>query len=205
MTDAKDNRMPSIIPLLGLCLYGFGPGIAFLLGYLLAPGPEAGKIFIATAVFMIAAVAVRLPFPGRPKPSFWPYPWALPLILAMGGLTLWLHDETFIKMRPTLYFAGAAAFVALHLGALRPRLAMLWRLETRNLDPAGQRQMALLFIGFCVGMAVLNELVWRQSSDLFWIGFQIWGPIAGSALVFPASIPTLRRHLTVWRKVPTTE
>ena len=204
MTDAEDNPRPSLLPLLGLVLFGFGPGIVFLLGYLFAPGPEAGKIFIATAVFMIASVAFRL-LAGRPKPSFWPFPWTVPLIVLMGGLTLWLQDETFIKMRPTLHYAGGAVLMAVQLGAFRPRLDALWRVDTMNFDRAGQSRMGLLAIGFAVAMAALNELVWRQSSDLFWIGFQIWGPVAGFALIFPASIPTLRRHLTAWRKVPATD
>src|SRR5687768_13842966 len=103
MTDA-DKPKPGVILSLAL---GFGPGISFLLAYLVAPAPVEEKIYIATAVFMVAAVLCRMLSTRTAKQRLWPFPWALPLILGMGGLTLWLHDETFIKMRPTLYYGGS--------------------------------------------------------------------------------------------------
>lgn len=192
MTDA-DKPKPGVIPALAL---GFGPLISFLLGYLVAPAPEEERIYIATAVFMVTAVLCRMLAAGLPKHRFWPFPWAIFLIVAMGGLTLWLHDETFIKMRPTIYYAGAAAFLAVHLAAFRPRLEALLRLNGLDFDRAGQTRMTWLLIGFSAGMAFLNELVWRHGSDLFWIGFQIWGPVLGFFIFASGSIPTISRHWT---------
>ena len=119
----------------------------------------------------------------------------------MGGLTLWLHDETFIKMRPTLYYAGAAAFLAVHMAAFRPRLESLMLSNELSFDRAGQSRMTLLLIGFSGGMALLNELVWRHSSDLFWIAFQIWGPVLGFVAFSLGSISTISRHWTGRHKV----
>ncbi len=192
MADADKPKPGVILPL----VLGFGPGLSFLLGYLAAPAPEQEKIYIATAVFMITAVLCRMLAGGMPKHRFWPFPWAMSLVVAMGGLTLWLHDETFIKMRPTVYYAGAAAFLALHLVAFRPRLEALLRINGLDFDRAGQSRMTWLLIGFGGGMALLNELVWRHSSDLFWIAFQIWGPVLGFVVFASGSIPAISRHWT---------
>jgi intracellular septation protein len=201
MTDPVKPRPGFILPL----ALGFGPGISFLLGYLAAPAPEEERIYIATAVFMIAAVLCQMLTTSLPKQRLWPFPWAISLIVAMGGLTLWLHDETFIKMRPTVHYAGAAAFLAVHLAAFRPRLEELMRFNALDFDRAGQTKMTLLLIGFSGGMALSNELVWRHGSDLFWIAFQIWGPVLGFLIFSLGSIPAISRHWSGQCKVRSTD
>ena len=183
---------------------GFGPGFSFLLAYLAAPLPEEEKIFAGTAVFMVASILCRM-FASMPKHRLWNFPWAVSLIVAMGALALWLHDETFIKVRPTLYYAGGAAFLAVHLLAFRPRLEALLIANGLDFDREGPERLALLLIAFGIGMAVVNELVWRNSSDLFWIGFQIWGPILGVLLFAAGSMPVVGRYWSGRCKVPGTD
>jgi len=63
----------------------------------------------------------------------------------------------------------------------------------------------LLLIGLGIGMAFLNELVWRHSSDLFWIAFQICGPVLGFVVFFLGSFPAINRHWTGQCKVRRTD
>ena len=123
----------------------------------------------------------------------------MPLITAgvvsvFGGLTLWLEDETFIKMKPTIV---QAIFSLVLLGGLiagkpllRPLLGAAWQM-----DEAGWRKLTLRFALFFAVMAGLNEAVWRTQTTDFWVTFKVFG-ILGLTVVFAASqVYMLQRHL----------
>src|SRR3546814_8552227 len=94
----------------------------------------------------------------------------MPLVTAavvgvFGGLTLWLHDDTFIKMKPTVINALYAAVLlgGLALGRMPLRLLLGSALQ---ITEAGWRQLSLRCGLMFAGLAVLNEIVWRtQSTD----------------------------------------
>ena len=122
----------------------------------------------------------------------------MPLITAIvvgifGGLTLWLHDDTFIKMKPTIVQAilGAILLGGLVVGKplLKPVMGTAW-----NMDEAGWRKLTLRFGLFFLAMAVLNEFVWRTQSTDFWVNFKVFG-LFGLTMVFSlAQMPLLQRH-----------
>ena len=122
----------------------------------------------------------------------------MPLITAIvvgifGGLTLWLHDDTFIKMKPTIVQAilGAILLGGLVVGKplLKPVMGTAW-----NMDEAGWRKLTLRFALFFLAMAVLNEFVWRTQSTDFWVNFKVFG-LFGLTMVFSlAQMPLLQRH-----------
>lgn len=189
MSDSKPRLMTGLM--LGL-LFGLGPGLSFLIGYLAAAVPAEQKIFIATAVFM--ATVVALMFANRiPKRKLRPLPWSALLVVLMGSLTLWLHDDIFIKIRPTLLYAALAFLATADLVPPSRLIETALGKYALHFGAVGQRNMVLIVIVFGVGMALFNELVRRNSSDLFWISFQIWGPILGFALLLPI-IATMTRH-----------
>src|SRR4029079_16872875 len=86
-------------------LTDLGPLLVFFLANFLAPVPAALKVFVATGAFMVAMVAAML-FSAlryrRISPLLW---FSGVMVVILGGLTIWLHDETFIKMKPTVYYA----------------------------------------------------------------------------------------------------
>jgi intracellular septation protein len=122
----------------------------------------------------------------------------MPLITAIvvgifGGLTLWLHDDTFIKMKPTIVQAvlGAILLGGLLVGKplLKPVMGTAW-----NMDEAGWRKLTLRFGLFFLAMAVLNECVWRTQSTDFWVNFKVFG-LFGLTMIFSlAQMPLLQRH-----------
>ena len=181
-------------------LFGLGPGLVFLFAYLAAPVATEDKIYLATAFFMAAAFALTL-IQAVSKRSLWPLPWQTAVIIVMGALTLWLRDETFIKMRPTVRFGIGLALSAWAITNAHPKMKELYE----KLDAVGQRRMTYLVIISGIASAAANELVWRNSSTLFWIGYQMWGPILIFVLIIAASYPLVNAHYIGTCKIRTAE
>lgn len=165
----------------------FGPLIVFFSAYYI------GDLLTATAALMVAtavALAVALWVERRVPP--------MPLITAaivgiFGGLTLWLEDDTFIKMKPTIVMGLLAAILLAGLAFGRPLLKPLLGTAWQMTD-AGWRALTLRFGLFYIAMAFLNELVWRTQSESFWVTFKVFG-IMGLTLVFViAQAPLMTRH-----------
>ena len=99
------------------------------------------------------------------------------LVLVFGGLTLYLHDKTFIKMKPTIIYAIFALVLA--GGALTGRnfIKLLFD-HVFHLPEDCWRTLTWRWVAFFLVMAVLNEIVWRNFSDEFWAGFKLFGAIA---------------------------
>jgi len=131
-------------------------------------------IFFATGAFMVAtAVALvvsRLLFKRIP---------AMPLVTGifvfiMGGLTLYLHDELFIKLKPTI---TNVLFATILLSGLAYGVSLLKYLfsDVFQLLDEGWRKLTLRWALFFLFLAVLNEIVWRFFSTDFWVAFKVFG------------------------------
>ena len=167
----------------------YGPLVVFFAAYV-GSGlmPATGALIAATFV----ALALSLAFERR-------LPW-LPLVTAtivgvFGGLTLWLNDDTFIKMKPTVV---QALFAVVLLGGLafgRPLLKLV--LGTAwPMDEAGWRRLTFRYGVFFAAMAGLNELVWRTQSTDVWVAFKVFGLIGLTLLFSLAQAPLMSRHHT---------
>jgi intracellular septation protein len=175
-------------------LIDVGPLLVFFAVNFLAPVPPALKIFVATGAFMAAMVAAMLYSAirfHRISPMLW---FSGVLVIVMGGITLWLHDETFIKMKPTIYYVFVSALLAFGLIKDKPLLKRVLGTAYPGLDEEGWRKLTRNWAVFFICLAVLNEAVWRNSSTNFWIGFKIWGAIPLTFLFAAANIPMLLRH-----------
>lgn len=175
-------------------LIDIGPLLLFFATNFLAPVPQVARIFVATGVFMVAMIVAMLVSQIRYK-SISPLLWFSGLmVVVMGGLTIWLHDETFIKMKPTLYYLLVAAILTFGLATGRPLLKGVLGGTYPGLDDDGWVKLTRNWAIFFAAMAVLNESVWRNSSTEFWIGFKIWGAIPLTFLFALANVPMLMRH-----------
>jgi len=171
-----------------------GPLLVFFLVNFLAPVPGALKIFVATGAFMAAMVAALVFAAIR-------YRYVSPLLLfsavmvvVLGGLTIWLHNETFIKVKPTIYYALVAALLTFGLLTGRPFLKLVLGSAYPGLDEEGWRKLTRNWAIFFAVMAVVNEAVWRNSTTDFWIAFKLWGAIPATLLFAVANVPMLMRH-----------
>ena len=177
---------PQLHPALKLAL-DFGPLVLFFIAN------ARFDIFIATAVFMVAILAAlgvsyvltrRLPIMALVSAG---------IVIVFGGLTLVLHDETFIKVKPTIIYALFAATLAFGLMTRKPLLEIVFD-SVFNLTEEGWRKLTLRWCLFFVAMALLNEIVWRNFSTNVWLGFKAFGAIPLTLLFGAAQYPLLMKH-----------
>jgi intracellular septation protein len=131
-------------------------------------------IFAATATFMVAVVvALALAYAIFRKLA------VLPLIvgvfvLLFGGLTLYLQDDTFIKIKATVVNLLLAALLAGGLVTGKPVLKLLLG-EVLQMADEGWRKLTFRWVCFFVILALLNEVVWRNFSQNVWVIFKTFG------------------------------
>ena len=175
-------------------LIDLGPLLVFFLANFFAPVPAFMKIFVATGAFMVAMViamifsALRY---GRISPLLW---FSGIMVVILGGLTIWLHQEWIIKMKPTFYYALVSGLLFFGLATGRPLLRQVLGSTYPGLDHEGWTKLTRNWAIFFALMAVLNEAVWRNSSTDFWVGFKLWGALPLTFLFAAANIPMLLRH-----------
>ena len=175
-------------------LIDVGPLLVFFAVNFFASVPPALKIFVATGAFMAAMVAAMLYSALKFRhisPMLW---FSGVLVVVMGGVTLWLHDETFIKMKPTIYYVFVSALLGFGLIADKPLLKRVLGTAYPGLDEEGWRKLTRNWAIFFLFLAALNEAVWRNSSTDFWVGFKLWGAIPLTFLFAAANSPRLLKH-----------
>ena len=151
-------------------------------------------VFTATAVFIVAiliAMMVSLALTRRVTAL---QLFSAVMVVVMGGLTLYFHNETFIKIKPTIYYAFVAAILGFGLIADKPILKSVLGSAYPGLDAAGWAKLTRNWALFFAVMAAVNEAVWRTTSTDFWIGFKLWGAIPATLLFALANVPMLMRH-----------
>jgi intracellular septation protein len=175
-------------------LIDLGPLLVFFVVNFFAPVPQILKIFVATGAFMVAMVAAML-FSAIRYRSISPLLWFSGImVVVLGGLTIWLHDETFIKLKPTIYYVLVAGLLAFGLATRRPLLQRVLGSTYPGLDEAGWTKLTRNWALFFAFMAILNEAVWRNSTTSFWISFKLWGAMPLTFLFAAANIPMLLKH-----------
>lgn len=175
-------------------LIDLGPLLVFFLVNALAPVPAAGRIFVATGAFMVAMIVAILFSFGRYRhvsPLLW---FSGFMVVVLGGLTLWLHNETFIKLKPTIYYLVVSGLLGFGLWTKRPLLRSVLGSAYPGLDAAGWTKLTRNWALFFLVMAALNEAVWRNSSTQFWVGFKLWGAIPLTFLFAALNVPMLLKH-----------
>jgi intracellular septation protein len=150
-------------------------------------------IFAATGTFMVAvviALAVSYVLIRR-----FPLMTVVSAIIVMvfGGLTIFLHDETFIKLKPTLIYLLFAGVLAGGLLLKKPLLSMVFD-SVFHLTEEGWRKLTIRWAAFFLVMAVLNEIVWRTQTTDFWVSFKLFGFMPLTFLFALAQFPLMRKH-----------
>ena len=172
----------------------FGPLAVFFIVNMLAGGPQIARVLASTAAFM-AATAVAMVVSRWKAGHISPMLWITgALVLVFGGLTLYFHDETLIKVKPTIVYSLFAAALFFGLLTGRPLLQSLLEAAYPGLSSAGWRKLTVNWALFFVAMAVLNEIVWRNTSWDFWVGFKLWGAVPLTLGFALANIPMMMRH-----------
>lgn len=150
-------------------------------------------IFLATAAFMVAitiSLTVSLWLTRRLP--------IMPLVsgvvvLVFGALTLWLHDELFIKLKPTIV---NCLFGAILLGGLFFGKALLGYVfdSAFKLTDEGWRKLTFRWGIFFFVLAAINEIVWRNFSTDFWVNFKVFGVMPITLIFTMTQLPLIQKH-----------
>jgi intracellular septation protein len=184
MTETSEK--PKLNPYLKLAL-DIGPLLLFFVAN------SRFGIFAGTAVFMVAVVvalgisyAMTRHWPVMPVVS-------AVIVLVFGGLTLFLHDETFIKVKPTIIYTlfGGALLVGYFFD--KPLLEIVFD-SVFHITDEGWRKLTLRWAAFFLFLAVLNEVVWRTQSTDFWVNAKVFGFMPLTFIFGALQVPLLMKY-----------
>ncbi|HWU18587.1 MAG TPA: septation protein A [Devosia sp.] len=191
-----DELRPQLIKM-GLEL---GPLIVFFIANARA------DIFVATAWFMGAmVVSLVLTWAILKKIAVMPLVTGA-VVLVFGGLTLWLQDDTFIKIKPTI---TNSLFGAVLLGGLLFGHSLLKYVfgDVYKLRPEGWSKLTLNWGIFFFVLAILNEVVWRGGNAYFpndpkaatdlWVAFKVWATMPLTVLFSISQVSLLSKYAPV--------
>jgi intracellular septation protein len=150
-------------------------------------------IFVATASFMVAmTVSLVLTWLILKKVAIMPLVTGA-VVLVFGGLTLWLQDDTFIKIKPTI---TNGLFAAVLLGGLLFGQSLLKYVfgDVYKLRPEGWSKLTLNWGLFFVVLAVINEVLWRNFSTDVWVAFKVWGVMPLTVLFSISQLSLLNKY-----------
>jgi intracellular septation protein len=199
--DPSDPAHKQVNPLLKLVLE-MGPLMVFFFAnargeWLLQRFPALANIgepiFIATALFMAATfIALGVSWILMRTLPIMPLISGI-VVLIFGALTLYLHNETFIKMKPTIV---NALFGVILLGGLYFGKSLLGYVfdSAFKLNAEGWRKLTLRWGIFFLFLAVLNEVVWRSFSTDFWVAFKVWGTMPITLIFTFAQMPLIMKY-----------
>lgn len=168
-------------------LTDYGPLAAFLFGYVTGDLMKATVwLMAATGIAVLTSLIIERRIPWMPLTT-------AVIVGIFGGLTLWLKDDTFIKMKPTIIqflFAGALlGGLAFGKSFLKPMLQSAW-----TLSDAAWRKLTFRFALFFIATGILNEVVWRTQSTDFWVTFKLVGLFGMTLVFFIAQTPFIVRE-----------
>jgi intracellular septation protein len=150
-------------------------------------------LFVATGAFMVAVVVAMIAsyVVTRHVPIM-----ALVtgvIVIVFGTLTLVLHDETFIKVKPTIIYSLFAAVLGGGLLFGRSFIQIMFD-QMFNLTPQGWRSLTLRWALFFFALAILNEVVWRTQTTDFWVNFKVFGVTPLTMLFALTQMPLIKRY-----------
>lgn len=150
-------------------------------------------IFAATGVFMVAALAaIAATYVITRHLALMPVVTAV-IVLVFGSLTLILHNDLFIKVKPTIIYVlfggtllGGLAFGKPLLGSLLDQMF--------TLTDEGWRKLTFRWALFFLALAVLNEFVWRTQTTDFWVAFKVFGVMPLTFAFGALQMPLIKKY-----------
>jgi intracellular septation protein len=115
------------------------------------------------------------------------------IVVIFGSLTLLLHDETLIKIKPTALYLlfGGALFAGLAMN--KPLLQIMFD-GALHVTPEGWRKLTWRWAFFFLSLAALNELVWRTQTTDLWVKLKAFGFVPLTIAFALAQTPLILRY-----------
>lgn len=171
-----------------------GPLLVFFLAY-----RAAGLLAATAALIVFTLISLAVTYAKEKRIA------AMPLVSAIavtvfGSLTLILHDDLFIKMKPTFV---NLLFATILLGGLyfkRPLLKYLLS-DAITIADEGWKKLSFRWGVFFIFLAALNEMIWRHFSTDFWVNFKVFGMFTLTLVFTLSQIPLMKKY---WIEEPKT-
>ena len=183
MADAKKiNPYVKLALELGPILLFFGGFRFFKDRSFVVFGTEYSGFIVMTALFVgliVVSTGILRALTGRVSKV---QMMTLVLVLVMGGLSVWLNDERFIKMKPTLLYAVFAGILGFGLWRGESYLKLVME-DALPMQPEGWMILTRRFCAFFAALAIANEVIWRGFSTEAWVNFKTFG-LTGVMFVF---------------------
>ncbi len=187
-TGTAPARPKALNPIVKLLLE-LGPLALFFAAY------SRFDIYVATGVLMAGVlVTLVVSYVVLKRIPIMPLVTAV-IVVIFGSLTLFFHDETLIKIKPTALYLlfGATLFAGLWLN--RPFLKILFD-GALHVDEEGWRILTWRWAWFFIALAVLNEVIWRSQTTDLWVKFKTFGFMPLTLVFALAQAPLIMKHET---------
>ena len=142
---------------------------------------------VATLIALIIVYILEKKIPMMPLTSG-------VIITLFGGLTLYFDNKIFFYMKPTiinLLFAAVLFFGKFF--TKKPLLKILFQ-NALKLQDEGWKKLNFRWICFFIFVAILNEIVWRTQSEVFWVNFKVWGLLPISFIYAASLVPLINKY-----------
>jgi intracellular septation protein len=150
-------------------------------------------IYVATGAFMAAVpIALTVSYSMTRHLALMPLVTAV-IVLVFGGLTLVLHDELFIKLKPTIIYVLFGGTLVGGLLFDKPLLGMVFD-SVFHLREEGWRKLTWRWALFFFALAILNEIIWRTQTTDFWVSFKLFGVVPLTFLFAVLQVPLLTKY-----------
>src|SRR5450755_3149787 len=150
-------------------------------------------IFAATGAFMVAVLsAIAISYVITRHIAIMPVVTAV-IVLVFGGLTLVLHDELFIKLKPTIIYVLFGGTLLAGLALDKPFLSIMFD-QMFHLTDEGWRKLTWRWVLFFFALAIANEIVWRTQTTDFWVSFKLFGVVPLTFLFGALQMPLINKY-----------
>jgi len=150
-------------------------------------------IFAATGSFMAAVlIALTVSYAMTRHIAIMPVVTA-GIVLVFGGLTLFLHDDLFIKLKPTIIYVLFGGTLLAGLALDKPFLSILFD-QMFHLSEEGWRKLTWRWALFFFALAIANEIVWRTQTTDFWVSFKLFGVVPLTFLFGALQMPLINKY-----------
>ena len=168
----------------------FGPLLVFFTIYF----KNDNDLKLAIPPFIIATlIALAIVYFLERKISIVPLTSGI-LITLFGGLTLYFDNKIFFYMKPTVINLLFACVLFVGQYITKKSLLKIFFKNSLNLRDEGWNKLNYRWIYFFIFIAILNEMVWRTQSEVFWVNFKVWGLLPITFLFTASQIPLINKY-----------
>ena len=168
----------------------FGPLLVFFTIYL----KNDNDLKLAIPPFIIATlIALAIVYFLERKISIVPLTSGI-LITLFGGLTLYFDNKIFFYMKPTIINLLFAFVLFFGQYITKKSLLKIFFQNSLNLRDEGWNKLNYRWIYFFIFIAILNEIVWRTQSEVFWVNFKVWGLLPITFLFTASQLPLINKY-----------